>query len=335
VLNGYWHSLGDQTPGADDESKQDPHAVTLGAGENYVAADFGYYVEPAAVGNFVWLDTNKDGIQDAGEAGIPNVVVKMTITYPNGDITVLTTVTDANGYYSFGNLLQDEDYNGAATYGAEPAYSISVDTSQLALAASPYPTSINASGSTAYNDSNDPAGTPALPVQGQTDTSAANDLADIASYDFGFTSTPLAVLLADFAAAAQADHILVTWETVSELDNAGFNLYRAPAPDGERTLVTSVPSAAPGAAQGASYSYQDTGVAAGQTYWYWLEDVSLGGTATLHGPVSAAIQSPTAVTLSDVQADSGSSSLLLWLVVVAAGLALAAAAGLRRRSITG
>ncbi|MCB0236085.1 MAG: hypothetical protein KDG58_18010, partial [Anaerolineae bacterium] len=46
--------------------------------------------------------------------------------------------------------------------------------------------------------------------------------------DFKITIvTPLAVVLADFGAAAQTDHILVTWETVSEIDNAGFNLYRS------------------------------------------------------------------------------------------------------------
>ena len=40
---------------------------------NNLTADFGYYVEPAAVGNFVWDDLNGDGIQDAGEPGIDGV----------------------------------------------------------------------------------------------------------------------------------------------------------------------------------------------------------------------------------------------------------------------
>lgn len=98
---------------------------------------------------------------------------------------------------------------------------------------------------------------------------------------------PSAVLLADFAAASQPDHVLVTWQTFSEFDNAGFNLYRALAVDGERTLLGWTPSAAPGSTAGAAYSYQDFDVVAGQTYWYWLEDVDLLGVATLHGPVNA------------------------------------------------
>ena len=135
VLNGYWHSLG--AAGTDNNSQTDPYPVTLAAGQNYLAADFGYYVDPGAVGNRVWLDDDGNGIQDAGESGIGNVVVKLTITYPNGQTTVLTTLTDGTGYYSFGNLLLDEDYNGAGTYGTEPTYSISVDATQTALAGSP------------------------------------------------------------------------------------------------------------------------------------------------------------------------------------------------------
>lgn len=114
---------------------------------------------------------------------------------------------------------------------------------------------------------------------------------------------PLAVALAAFEAAAQPGHILVSWETVSEVDNAGFNLYRGLDGDWESaTLLGFIPSQAPGSAQGAAYTWQDDDVAAGQTAWYWLEDVSLSGVATRHGPVSAAMQTPTAVTLTGLEA---------------------------------
>ena len=45
---------------------------------------------------------------------------------------------------------------------------------------------------------------------------------DLWRYELG---APLAVTLASFDATAQPDHIQVTWETVSELNNSGFNLY--------------------------------------------------------------------------------------------------------------
>jgi len=33
----------------------------------------------------------------------------------------------------------------------------------------------------------------------------------------------------------------------------------------------------------------DRDVTLGQTYWYWLADVSTGGTETLHGPVRGSV----------------------------------------------
>jgi len=126
---------------------------------------------------------------------------------------------------------------------------------------------------------------------------------------------------------------VVSWETVSEASNAGFNLYRSTDPAGPQTLLTYLPSQAPGSTQGYAYSYEDLAVQAGQTYHYWLEDVSLGGATTLHGPVSATVQAPTAVTLSGISASpaAAAGSALPWLLAVA-GAGAALAAGRRRRS---
>ena len=141
-------------------------------------------------------------------------------------------------------------------------------------------------------------------------------------------TNPLAVALASFDAAAQAGHVLVSWETVSELDNAGFNLYRtgsAGRQPGPEDLLAFVPSQAPGGTGGAAYSHQDSDVAPGQTYWYWLEDVALNGATTQHGPVSVVYGAPTAVTLSNVQAGSASTpapALALVLAVLAAAMVL-------------
>jgi hypothetical protein len=43
-------------------------------------------------------------------------------------------------------------------------------------------------------------------------------------------------------------------------------------------------------------------LAPGTTYYYWLEDVDTSGATTLHGPVSATVQAPTAVTLASISA---------------------------------
>ncbi len=54
-----------------------------------------------AIGDFVWNDTNMNGIQDAGELGIPNVKVRL---YDCSDNLLDSTMTDANGLYLFSDL---------------------------------------------------------------------------------------------------------------------------------------------------------------------------------------------------------------------------------------
>lgn len=105
---------------------------------------------------------------------------------------------------------------------------------------------------------------------------------------------PLAVLLASLTAEARPGHVLLAWETTSELHNQGFTLLRSQSPEAEPEVMAFVPSAAPGSTQGVSYSWQDLKVEPGNTYWYWLEDVDLAGVATRHGPVSVtyALRSP-------------------------------------------
>jgi hypothetical protein len=146
------------------------------------------------------------------------------------------------------------------------------------------------------------------------------------------TAGPLAVTLASFDAQGQADRVVVTWKTVSEINNAGFNLYRNTSPDVVGDLLANVPSQTPGSTQGALYSYEDLAVQPGDTYWYWLEDVDLTGATTLHGPVSATVQTPTAVTLTSVSASPAAApggAALPWLLAAAAGATLAL--GRRRR----
>ena len=65
---------------------------------------------PAVYGDFVWLDTNKDGIQDPGELGISGVKVELYKDNGDGipnkttDALVGFTITDASGNYLFSSL---------------------------------------------------------------------------------------------------------------------------------------------------------------------------------------------------------------------------------------
>lgn len=113
------------------------------------------------------------------------------------------------------------------------------------------------------------------------------------------SNCPLAVTLNDFRATPQSDSVLVEWETASESNNLGFNLYRSTSAEevGERLNGELIPSQAPGGG-GANYEFVDSTGEGGTTYFYRLESVDLNGTITMHGPVSADYPSqPTAVIL--------------------------------------
>jgi hypothetical protein len=75
-------------------------AFTLAAGQNRTDVDFGYK-NTGSVGDRVWLDTNGNGAQDAGEAGINGVTVQLLDAANN---IVATTTTSGDGNYTFGNL---------------------------------------------------------------------------------------------------------------------------------------------------------------------------------------------------------------------------------------
>ena len=110
---------------------------------------------------------------------------------------------------------------------------------------------------------------------------------DITSFsDFTAGSAPTAVKLLSFSARPAAYGIYLTWETASERDNLGFNLYRASSlqKQGEKVNATLIPSRSPGGGEGAAYEFLDTTVRPGQTYSYILEDVDLNGRRTTHGP---------------------------------------------------
>jgi PKD repeat protein len=102
------------------------------------------------------------------------------------------------------------------------------------------------------------------------------------------TFTPTAITLASFTATPRAGRIIIQWNTESEIDNAGFNIYRASSENGEYVKVNDALISSEGSStQGASYVFIDRGLKNGKTYYYKLEDMDRNGTSTMHGPVSA------------------------------------------------
>jgi len=94
---------------------------------------------------------------------------------------------------------------------------------------------------------------------------------------------PTLITLASFNVSPQG---VIAWQTKSEVDNLGFNLYRT-NPDGTGAVRLNG-ALIPGllsSAMGKEYTYTDTGVTGGTTVCYVLEDIDLQGVNTYHGPV--------------------------------------------------
>ena len=80
-------------------------STTLDVGENDLSWDAG--LSPiAGLGDRVWHDLNRNGLQDAGELGLPNV----TMTLRVNDAVVATQQTNANGFYWFDGLTPAIQY---------------------------------------------------------------------------------------------------------------------------------------------------------------------------------------------------------------------------------
>lgn len=80
------------------------------SGPGATGFDSDLFIKPppkAAIGNRVWLDTNTNGLQDAGEPGVADVVV---LLMDCEDTVLSVTNTDANGLYFFSDL-KSGNYN--------------------------------------------------------------------------------------------------------------------------------------------------------------------------------------------------------------------------------
>lgn len=96
----------------DKDSDADPAdgrtaVVSLAPGENDIDVDAGI-VKLTALGDYVWMDRNLNGIQDTGETGVAGVTVRLLdgsgAPVLDGGVPV-TTTTDADGHYMFEHLL--------------------------------------------------------------------------------------------------------------------------------------------------------------------------------------------------------------------------------------
>ena len=107
---------GDDTTDSDaDEFNEQSDVITLTSLENNETIDAGYY-KTASLGDYVWYDLNKNGIQDdrldmgtvlGTELPVENIGVEL---FTSAGVSQGTTTTDDNGFYEFTGIVPGDYY---------------------------------------------------------------------------------------------------------------------------------------------------------------------------------------------------------------------------------
>jgi len=110
---GVLHNVAWVAPVAGDTPETNPLAVPTTTTDTDTSgtdndAQASLELTPVSVGDHVWWDVNRDGLQSDGEPPVPGVTV--TLYKADGTSVVATTVTDKDGFYSFKDLAPGQDY---------------------------------------------------------------------------------------------------------------------------------------------------------------------------------------------------------------------------------
>jgi hypothetical protein len=103
----------------------------------------------------------------------------------------------------------------------------------------------------------------------------------------GLVTCETLITLSAFDAVPANRSVTLQWTTASEIDNAGFNIYRSEGNGSYEKINSTLIPAKGSPTEGASYDFVDDDVQNRKIYSYKLEDVDLNGVTTEHGPVRA------------------------------------------------
>ncbi len=258
---GYWYTAANAGDDATDSDAVPTTGVTapvtLASGETNGTVDAGFF-QAAGIGDRIWFDEDRDGIQDATETnGIPLIPVALLDT--NGNV-VAETVTGTDGKYLFANMPTG-------------TYAVRFDLASLTTNQALSP----------FNVGSDDA------VDSDSISGNVTDYAWTAPYSVSGGTTNLTIDLGitvrgSFRAAVVetwgewADgEGRVAWRTESEYCMAGFHVYRVDPETGAETRVNERLVFSALREDGATYAVADAAADAGATGTYRLEEVEQTG----------------------------------------------------------
>ncbi len=101
-------------------------------------------------------------------------------------------------------------------------------------------------------------------------------------------SVPTSVKLIDFWGDISGNAVVLNWLTSIEVDNSGFTIYRSLEENKNFVKVGEIVSGG----GDSNYSFEDSGIQGGNTYFYRLEALSTFGTAEVLGTISVQAMLP-------------------------------------------
>jgi hypothetical protein len=108
-------------------------------------------------------------------------------------------------------------------------------------------------------------------------------------------ATPLPVTLSSFSAVFDGEVPVLQWVTASEINNAGWNVYRAETEDAASSMQVNPDLIAGQGTITSAYYYEFVDLYSydyDKTYYYWLESVDYGTNTKNFGPISLFIPVP-------------------------------------------
>ena len=227
----------------------------------------------ARLGDIVWYDEDRDGIQDAGEGPLPGVTVRLLDSAGNAVLSeethaAITAVTGTGGKYDFKGLYPGTymvEFEIPASYG---------------LSFSP----VDQGGDDAVDSDDTQVGTT---YRGRTATFVLKGGQWDTNWDAGFYPpvATLAVIGSFNAVLADENKVVVNWTTVSEVNTAGFYLERFDARSDKwasvnRELVPALFESP----NGGYYSLVDEAAQPKSSLIYRLVEMETSGSTVIHGP---------------------------------------------------
>ena len=196
------------------------------------------------IGDFVWLDSNANGVQEVGEAGLSNVVVQL---YGPATSLVASTVTGTNGTYFFTNVIPGSysvKFVPPAGYAFVPQYQ----------------------GGNAAMDSD------ADPVSGMSGNVIVESGSAIVTVDAGLYRYGTYALIGSVKGEVVDSRCFLVWETAGESGTAGFELWRKEE-TGEWGAVAAFLPAVGNTPAGAEYRFLDAAAVPGHQQTYRLIEI--------------------------------------------------------------